>query len=130
MTRLSPFWTALVFALAQAVIGVLATNSGHGSVALAVNVVIAVLAALHVYLAANGAGETWSGWRYIKPLVAGLSAAAALLATYLTHGSFGAITQAEWFQVAFAFLSALGVLTVPAVLGVSRTSRPFPSAVP
>lgn len=71
------------------------------------SVIIVALGACVVFTAPNIPGH-----EYVKGTVAVLTAAAVTLHTFLIPGGIGAVTAAQWAQVALAVLSALGVGTV------------------
>lgn len=97
-----------ILAIAAAAIGILVAALADNTVTTAelVNVGIAVVTAVGVYLIPNlPAGPA----RYFKSGVALLGAALTALASFITDG----VTTAEWLQIALAALAAIGVYVVP-----------------
>lgn len=70
-----------------------------------VNVVVLAAGALHVYNAGNV-----PGWRYAKLVAAAIAAGGVILISALTDG---AVSYAEWIQIALAVAGAVGVRQVP-----------------
>lgn len=84
-----------------------------------VNVVIVGLGAVAVL----GAGELPAGvWRWTKTIVAVATAVAVLFQSVVTGG----VSSAEWIQLAFAALGALGVAGAPGpvLIPAGRHSAP------
>lgn len=110
VTKYDKFIAALVLAALSTV----AAANGHFSQVLLVNVVLAVLGAVTVFWGPNipGVGPLAGG--QTKLILAAMIALATLLATDIgVHGDIRAVTSAEWTQVVFAVLQALGAGIVP-----------------
>ncbi len=119
MGQYTKFVVAVIGAVLVAVAGVLPV-SGHLTQAVVLNIVIVGIGALKVFLAPNVGGPGWFSGGSIKTVLAVLTAAMVALNTFLAAGgSLGAITPAEWLQVAFAAIAALGV-------GAFRNAAPLP----
>lgn len=114
MSQYAKFIVALVAAVLAAVAGALPTG-GHFTEATLVNVVLAVLGALAVYVGPNVKGAPgWLGGAYTKVILAALTAIAVALASYITAGGhLASITPAEVVQILLAVVSTLGVGAVP-----------------
>jgi hypothetical protein len=108
------FFVALLGAVLTAAAGALPTG-GHFTQATLVNVVLAVLGALAVYVGPNVHGAPgWLAGGYTKVLLAALTAVATAIASFIAaHGSLAGITSVEIVQIVFAALSALGVGLLP-----------------